>query len=100
MPGHWTGSVFLSVLVIAAVFTSARAVWRSAWREAACWGTAAAGMICLVAQNAGLVDLALPSVLLLGLFLLQRLSLWRTDRTAGARQHPSDTTQPRPGKVG
>ncbi|MFJ9434797.1 hypothetical protein ACIRQY_34820 [Streptomyces sp. NPDC101490] len=84
MPGHWTGSVFLSALVIAAVFTSARAAWRGAWREAACWATAAAGMSCLVAQNAGLGDLVLPGMLLMGMFMLQRLLLRRTDRTAGA----------------
>ncbi|MGW9453400.1 hypothetical protein [Streptomyces sp. NPDC055632] len=84
MPGHWTGSVFLSVFVTAAVFMSVRAARRRAWREAICWATAAAGMGCLVAQNAGVLDQILPSVLLMAAFMLQRLLLWRTDRMAGA----------------
>ncbi|MEU0664191.1 hypothetical protein [Streptomyces lavendulocolor] len=83
MPGHWTGSVFLSVFVIAAALTSARAAWRSAWREAVCWATAATGMSWLVVQSVGMVDQVLPGVLLMGAFMLQRLLLWRTDRLVG-----------------
>ncbi|MEU3304571.1 hypothetical protein ABZ729_32870 [Streptomyces sp. NPDC006678] len=84
MPGHWTGSVFLSVLSIAAAVTSARAAWRCEWREAACWATAAAGVGYLAAQNAGMVDQSLPGGLLMGAFMLQKLMLWRTDRITSA----------------
>lgn len=80
MPGHWTGSVFLSVLSISAVAISARAVSRRAWRQAACWATAAVGVGCLAAQNVGVVDQELLIMLLMGAFMLQRLLLQRTSR--------------------
>lgn len=84
MPAHWTGSVFLSVLSIAAAVTSARSAWRSAWREAACWATAAAGGSYLAAQNAGIVDQGLPGGLLMSAFMLQKLLLLRTGQTNSA----------------
>ncbi|MFD6345130.1 hypothetical protein ACFWF9_10435 [Streptomyces roseolus] len=84
MPGHWTASVFLSTLSIASVATAAGAARRRAWREMACWATAAAGVGHLAAQNEGLVGQALPGLLLLSAFMVRMLLLRRAAHTPGA----------------
>ncbi|MFJ5709369.1 hypothetical protein [Streptomyces sp. NPDC093105] len=64
--------------------TAVSAARRRAWREVACWATAAAGVGHLVAQNEGLVVHALPGLLLLSAFMMQKLLLRQAARTSGA----------------